>query len=286
MKNILAGGLLFFIVHASAQKWTAPYKTAPWSYEVGMSLGAMNGKTDVGQNLNYKGSKFNFALHAAAYHMEKWGVRVEISTGSLEGKDSWKKLDSFKKTLRNLSYKTSIREATLLFEIQPMNWWKWYKGEMPEITPYALAGIGIFHFNPKTFYKDEWLALQPMQLEGQGFSEYPKRKMYSLTQVCFPIGLGAKYDYNWDMSIRLEFLYRFLLTDYLDDVSEARTDVSLYSKYMSPEKAALAKDLYVRRWEIEPGNYKPTGPRGNQDRDGYLTFNIKFCLALHRDWLW
>src|SRR5687767_3012595 len=114
MKKFLVGGFLCFVLNANAQKWTAPYKTAPWSYEVGLSLGAMNGKTDVGQDLNYRGTKPNIAAHFAAYHKEHFGIRFEISHGSLEGKDSWKKLDSSFKTLRNLSYKTAITEATLL----------------------------------------------------------------------------------------------------------------------------------------------------------------------------
>jgi hypothetical protein len=286
MKKFLVGGLLCIALNTIAQKWTAPYKTAPWSYETGISLGVMNGKTDVGRDLNYQGSKPSASVHFAAYNKEHFGIRAELTYGSLEGKDSWKEMDGTLKKIRNLSYKTSVTEAAVLFEIQPMNWWRWYKGEMPDITPYAVAGIGVFKFNPKTFFNGKWIELNPLHIEGQGFDEYPTRKQYKLTQVCFPTGIGVKYDYNWDFSLRLEFLYRFLLTDYLDDVSEARTDVSLYPKYMSTENATLAKQLYIRRWEIEPGNAKQTGPRGNQSRDGYLTFNIKACIALHRDWLW
>jgi len=106
------------------------------------------------------------------------------------------------------------------------------------INAYAFAGIGGIHFNPKASYNGEWYELQPMGTEGQGLKypdnpdlyeseaeysekagEYVIGPKYSLFELAFPIGIGAKYTLTPDWSIGLELGARYTTTDYLDDAS-------------------------------------------------------------------
>jgi hypothetical protein len=50
-------------------------------------------------------------------------------------------------------------------------------------------------------------------LEGQ---EIP----YASTSICYPIGMGIKYNFYRNFNVGLEVGYRFTNTDYLDDVSK------------------------------------------------------------------
>ena len=62
----------------------------------------------------------------------------------------------------------------------------------PAVSPYILAGIGYFHFNPQANLNDNYVDLQPLHTEGQGFAEYPNVKEYKLSQINFPVGIGSK----------------------------------------------------------------------------------------------
>jgi hypothetical protein len=70
----------------------------------------------------------------------------------------------------------------------------------------------------------EWVALRPLGTEGQ-FSEFYDIKPYSNFQVSIPLGLGirTRIDKRWDFEF--EVGYRYLFTDYLDDVSEHFVDL-------------------------------------------------------------
>lgn len=285
MKKVFVSVSSLLFLAATAQNWKDFYRNAPKSFELGASMGGMNSKTDIGRDVDYLSTKFNTSIFAAVQFEDKIGLRLEATFGSIKGKDESKPYTRSLKRLRNLSFQTKISELALLMELQPVNW-KTYNGKMPDLAPYFVGGIGMFKFNPKTELNGSTIELAPLHLEGQGFAEYPSRKPYKLTQLCFPVGFGGKFDPRYDLSLRVEFLYRLLLTDYIDDVHEARTDVSLYTKYLSTFDAALAEKLYIRRWEVEPGEYKQTGPRGNPGHDGYFTVNVKLSWCINRDWLW
>ena len=154
----------------------------------------------------------------------------------------------------------------------------------PEISPYFLLGLGVFHFEPQAYIDGYWTSLQPLHTEGQGFIEYPKRMEYKLTQINIPLGLGAKYDLSDLLVLRVEFEYRILCTDYLDDVSQQYIDPALFYKYFPSEKAKLAERLSDRSGEIDPLHQtKPGAIRGNPDnKDAYFSFNIKLGLILNR----
>jgi hypothetical protein len=81
----------------------------------------------------------------------------------------------------------------------------------------------------------------------------------------------------------MEFLYRYLFTDYLDDVSTTYVDPELFDRYLTPANADIAKHVYQRRWQ-PGGSYKPGEKRGgNKTKDAYYTLNLKFCVNIGRE---
>ena len=158
--------------------------------------------------------------------------------------------------------------------------------EPPLFSPYLFAGVGFFSFKPQAKLASKWVDLQPLSTEGQGFAEYPDRKPYKLNQLNIPIGLGVKYDIGTSFSLRAEFIYRKLNTDYLDDVSSKYyADPSLYANYFTGAKLTNALLLNNRQYELDPGHsYNTQDERGNpKNNDTYFTFNVKVGYTFGRE---
>ncbi len=125
---------------------------------------------------------------------------------------------------RNLSFRTDIFEMSSvgLFELFPTD-----RGYLRRnfVNPYGLMGLSVFHHNPETKTpivsgtSNDWIYLRPLGTEGQytGISGTPKP--YSLIQIGVPLGGGIRYRLLDKFDLSLEFCYRFVFTDYLDDVS-------------------------------------------------------------------
>lgn len=139
--------------------------------------------------------------------------------------------------IRNLSFRNDIFEISGvgIFELFPTD-----RGYLRRnfLNPYGILGLSLFYHNPKalTPYKrgeeQKWVALQPLGTEGQYTGIPGTPKPYSLIQLGIPLGLGVRYRIadKWDLS--LEFCYRFVFTDFLDDVSGKFPADSVYKKML------------------------------------------------------
>ncbi|HEV8083685.1 MAG TPA: hypothetical protein VGP55_10805, partial [Chitinophagaceae bacterium] len=106
------------------------------------------------------------------------------------------------------------------------------------------------------------------------------RKWYKLNQICFPLGLGARYDISPLLNIKAEITTRILQTDYLDDVSGRYIDPSVFSNYFTGAKLTEALLLNDRH---KPGatTAHPDGIRGRPiNNDSYITFSLKLGLSI------
>ena len=261
------------------------------TYELGGSIGAMNCLTDLGgrkgvgkgfiKDLNAGKSQFSGGIFLSAAYRYAVVLRAEATWGIIKADD--KILESVKgSTLgrydRNLSFKSTIYEVMLAAEIHPRYFKKYKKGEkLPRFSPYLMGGIGYFSFNPKAKLNDQWIELQPLSTEGQGFSEYPNRKEYRLKQLNFPVGAGFKYKLSPLFNFSAECVYRILHTDYLDDVSTKYIDQNVFSNHFSGEQLYQALSLNDRQKELNPTHVPLKGDiRGNPDNnDAYFTINLK-----------
>lgn len=264
----------------------------PFLVEFGLSAGAMNCITDIGgansdagiylNEIHGKNFKFAGGVYVGIMFQNFIGARLEGTWGSLTATDaaitSTASLNLTTKNNRNLSFRSSILELTLLGEFHPLMI-KYYENGLPYFSPYVVAGVGWFSFNPQSKLGGQWIDLQPLRTEGQGFPEYKDRSPYRRSQINVPVGLGFRYEVSQLMNLRFEFLHRILFTDYLDDASNRfYIDANLFDKYLSPRDAAYARMLY------NPSkNGKIPARRGNpDDNDSYLTFALKVGIVLGR----
>ena len=265
-------------------------------FELGASAGIMNALTDLGgkkgigknfiKDLNWKNTKLSYGVYLVGMYQSKIGIRVEGTFGSVTGYDSILKKPENPSTgryERNLSFKSKIADFQLAVEIHPLMF-KNYDEEPPVFSPYAIAGVGYYLFDPQAKLNGQWYALQPLKLEGQGFKEYPDRKSYKLSQFNFAAGLGLRYEINDMFNARFELVHRFLTTDYLDDVSTKYIDPNLFYNYLPTNLAAIAQQLYNRKNELNPSDVTAIGDqRGDpKDKDAFFTIQLKFGMVLGR----
>jgi len=293
--NTLLAVVLFFVCFDAAAQQNFDYFDQPTVYEVGISAGPMNSLTDLGgrrgngarglKDLRFKDMTFGGGLYAKVLYKNIFGVRFEINRGRVKGSDD--ELESVKSTAidrfdRNLSFRSNITEVNLLGEFYPLTLFG--KGGPVYVnhalSPYLVAGVGLFHFNPQAQLNGQWIDLQPLHTEGEGFAEYPDRKVYKKTQLDIPLGLGARFQVSDHINLGLEFLFRKLFTDYLDDVSTTYIEPSLFSKYLTGTDLANALALNNRALPDpdhpdRPGVY-PGDRRGNSSRnDHFFSLNLK-----------
>ena len=306
MKKILIVTFLFFLVTCVSKNTNAQfyfydknYYDNPVVYELGGSIGMMNCLTDLGgskgvgkkfiKDINLGNTQFAGSVYFSAIFKSAIAIRVEGTFGQVKAYDSILKnvkATTFGRYERNLSFRSNITEIMTAIEIHPLLFKRNSEVvDLPKISPYLMAGIGYFSFNPQAKLLNKWVDLQPLSTEGQGFAEYPNKKPYSLHQICIPIGTGIRYELSSSLNLRAEFVYRILSTDYLDDVSNSYADPNLYANYFTGTKLNNALLLADRQYELDPTHITVgNGERGNsKNNDAYFTFNLKIGLILGRE---
>ena len=276
------------------------YYDSPILFEVGASLGAMNSFTDIGGNkgigkrfvkdLNLGKTSICGGIFISAIYKNAVALRLEGTFGKISGDDKvLEKVDikdiARTRYNRNCNFRSKITEFSLITELHPLFIFINYEdreSDPPRMSPYLLAGVGYYSFNPQAELKGKWVDLQPLSTEGQGFAEYPDRKVYKLQQMNFPLGLGIKYEISDLVNLRGEYIYRVTNTDYLDDVSTTYIDPGVYDNYFPRGSAKWnnANDLSDRQINQVTG---PGGKRGSpKQKDAYFSFNLKLSIVLGR----
>jgi hypothetical protein len=249
-----------------------PYAAMSQNFHFSARLGIATYNGDLkASSLSLSQSRFMGSLGVRYDLTEHIALRSYLSLGGLKADDK-KGSDAMK--LRNLNFKSSIFEweAGIHYSILDLNYHWW--------TPFVSAGIGLFHFNPKTVDENgNKVKLQPLATEGQGVVQGVKP--YKLTQFNIPISVGVERMLNEDMRVGLELGYRKCFTDYLDDVSGLYADQAV----LLAAKGQQSVDLAYRGDEVGAGPYPGAGAvRGNSDnKDGYLFINLNFTLRFYFD---
>lgn len=303
MKKAISCGLLTVLclkkpAHAQHYYYNDQSSDAPFTWELGASAGGMNCFTDLGGNkgagkgfmkdLNPSCTRFSTGIHLSALYQSILGARLEVIYGKVTAADSVLKntpSGSQGRYQRNLHFSSSIMEVSLLAEFHPLACLAWRKGNDPSrLSPYLLAGVGLFYFNPQAKIGNNWFYLNPLHTEGQGFKEYPDRTLYRLTQLNIPAGAGCRLQLSNILTARFEILHRILFTDYLDDVSTAYINPEAFGTNLNAMEAEKALRLSDRRAELDH-NQPQTWPakRGNAGKkDAYFTVQLKIGLLLNR----
>jgi hypothetical protein len=140
---------------------------------------------------------------------------------------------------RNLNFESTIWEGAVQGDF---NFFRFVPGDRSyPFTPYATFGIGIFKYDPYTYMAGVKYYLRELGTEGQGSAAYPERKPYKSTAICFPFGMGMKYNLFRNINLAFEIVYRYTNTDYLDDVSLTYAGNAVFSP-STPGPAYLLQD--------------------------------------------
>ena len=193
-------------------------------------------------------------------------MRMGLSFGMISATDELSSNPYYKS--RNLNFNSNIFEGSLCFEFNflPFHHHSLFKNL---VSPYLVAGLGVFHHNPKTKYMDSVYELQPLGTEGQAPGEE-----YSLVQPSFILGAGIKIDINRQWGIIIEGATRILFFDYLDDVSGYYADASLIKGHRG-SLGSVAVALSDRSVEVGTKQGYPGRQRGDvKTNDGFTMISI------------
>lgn len=224
---------------------------------------------------NYAGDlvKTPYASPRAAFGLSlnfpmsnRLSLRAALTFAKVAGADS--NSSNAEQRARNLSFQSPVTEAALLGEYNLFNLdnVKW--------TPYAFAGVAVFHYNPFTYDGAQKVYLQPLGTEGQGIVGYNKEP-YSLTGFAIPVGGGLKFVLSDNVNLGLEVGLRKTFTDYLDDVSTTYPDEGDLFKAHGQE----AVNVSFRSDELRGST--ATFPSKGSVRGGPKTKDYYYFTGLH-----
>lgn len=172
---------------------------------------------------------------------------------------------------RNLDFKSSIWEFSLMGDF---NFFR-FNPESPNerFTPFLTFGLGLFHYNPFTYYEGEKYFLRALGTEGQNSAQFPDRKEYGTIGLCIPIGFGFKWAMNKKVNLHFELTHRFTNTDFIDDVSGNYAGVGAF------QPGSVAAVLQDRSIETGPAIGTEGNQRGfNANKDQFIIANFGITL--------
>jgi hypothetical protein len=231
--------------------------------------------------------------------------RLGVNYGTLYATDAWNEKkaksaksvedDAYQRYLRNQDIKSNVWEGTFQFELMPFRNNSESRSAMRRFQPYITLGIGVFHYKPystfidRTTRSEKWVSVADLHLEGEGFENSKATATYAqktkLWQFCIPMGLGVRYDINRELSVGLEYLYRYTFHDRLDNVSGDYVSEEYLDRYLTPEKAAVAKEMADKSWAINPGaKHDAWTKRGDKStKDAYSSISIMLIYKFDSD---
>ena len=212
----------------------------------------------------------------------RWSLRVEATYGGVECQKDYI-------ARRNLSFRSALGEGAVMaeFSFRPYG-----RGSTESAwTPYIFGGLGFFRFNPEASYTDsegqtQWIALQPLHTEGQATSAHPERKVYSLTQLTLPFGIGVRWRLGKTLSVTAEYGFRKTWTDYLDDVSTTYVDRQVLEAEV--EDGSMAARMADRSSEVVADYVNAAGIKRGDDSldDWYSYFRISLGFNMETLFGW
>ncbi len=193
----------------------------------------------------------------------RFAVAVNAYFGSVQGIDA--RSSSFEQQQRNLSFRSNIYEFAARGEF---NFIEYRIGnDKHSFTPFMFLGVGLFNFNPKASFGNQWVALQPLHTEGQS-------RAYSKIQIAFPFGAGIRVNLAKRIGLLAEWGMRKTFTDYIDDVSTVYAHPADLATY-GALSAAVAD-----RSGVGPSNVgRQRGNPRNKDWYAFAGLTLTFQLA-------
>ena len=235
----------------------------------GFTLSALNYYGDLAPNAARLSTDISFTRPALGITVsQRLGPRYSITGGfmygTLRGSD-FSSADENDATsgkyrfYRNLSFRNRIKELSVVASFDLFENQATYLSR-PDWTPFAFAGLAVFHHNPQAIAPavglngqplteaGNWVNLHDLGTEGQYADLLPTDanygiKPYKLIQFSIPIGIGVRFKVHDVVDVSAELGFRYLFTDYIDDVSKNYVDLGVLD-------SDLAKALSYRSNEL------------------------------------
>jgi hypothetical protein len=199
----------------------------------------------------------------------RWAIRVNAIFGSIEGSDEL----TNNHNPRNLSFKSPVTEFSTQLELNFLQFYT--KSDNYIFSPYIFLGLGLFNINPEAEYLGTWYELQPLGTEGQGIVS--GKKLYSLTNISVPFGIGIKIGLFKAVCLGLEWGMRKTYTDYIDDVSTTYIDPALFSK--GNDNYTQIASILADRSDIKHIGGAQRGNSSNNDWYNFYGLTLTFHLG-------
>lgn len=273
MKRGLLIALLFSTTLVSAQ----------WRWDFGGQMGVSNYLGDIGgkdkdrrdfiADMKLSKTRWNFGGFARYKWLPKISFKAGIEYLRIEGNDALS--TNLGRMFRNFNFRNDIYDLSVtaeyfFYENNDLGGTYRYRHNF---RCYVFAGGGAFYSNPKTFYRGEWVALQPYATEGVTYKKF---------NISIPMGIGLYFTINKMHRLGFEMNYRKTFTDYLDDIS---------GNYPKDPGNDYERGLVLRTLEIDPtlaseypGVYNSHSwgqKRGDKsNNDSYLTMAFSYSYVL------
>ena len=289
---------------------------------VGLSVSALNYYGDVTPKTGAFSSDISFTRPAIGLvFSHRFGPRYAVTGsymyGTLKGSD--KSADEADldngvyRYQRNLSFRNRIHELSAVASLDLFENDATYISRV-KWTPYAFLGVSMFFNNPQGKVPPtdlngnpfpnagDWVNLHSLGTEGQNASLLPTdanagSSDYKKLQIAIPMGLGARFRLNEVLDFSVEFGFRYLFTDYIDDVSKNYVDLGVFgnnelAKAMSyrSNEVATPTFTYIGRdggtYSVVPGYgaEHPANMRGDKsNRDIFMVTTFKLTSVLGKN---
>lgn len=224
----------------SNYKGTQSFSKHKQYQKIGFSVNAMNYFGEISPTSSFASTDIKFTRPGfSVFGTHRFGPRYTVeaafSWGTFSGSD-FESADpnddqAVYRYVRNMSFRNRVSELSF---IVMADWFKNFATYISrvQLTPYAFLGVAGFHHNPQGFVNPNsglaeagtWVKLKPLGTEGQQSDLYAN-KPYSNFQFSIPFGIGARYRLNQVLDLEFQFGFRWLLFDYIDDVSGGYVDL-------------------------------------------------------------
>lgn len=297
--------VLALIPEVSGQLWMRERQFVFFGMGAAGFMGELGGADKIGTNdyrdFNFRAVRPSTKLGYRYFLTYSTAVTGNLAFGYVSGDDQHTQ-EPFRNN-RNIAFRSPVFEASVQGE-----WFFYTDGKIGaryrdqtrtigwvgyRLRGYLFGGIGGFYFNPQGYFdkahyltldhatigednlpRDGWYNLRPLRTEGQGFSQFPTRRKYVPFNVAIPFGIGAVLSLSREWSIGMEYGFRKIFTDYLDDTSTTYVDPAVYGANWGENPTQVALGEYFSN----PTNYgmgkAPTQPgqqRGDPfDEDSYM----------------
>ncbi len=235
------------------------------TWEAGASAGGAAYMGDLNQNNPVKVSGLSAGIFVQRNLNPYLSLKLNYQYGKIAGADSTSSTQQFRD--RNLSFATSLNELSLIGEF---NFMKYTPGaDFDHFTPYIFLGVGAVAYNPQATYKNADYDLRGLKTEGQA-------NPYPYNALVIPYGAGIKYNFSSSWNILFNAGYRYVRSDYLDDVSRAYPNKS---KFTNPLAAALSDrsgektGTYIGVTGTQRGDYR------GHDTYLFIGFSLSFTFV-------